>query len=57
MFNCLFFDLPRSKVCVLRCIFVIFAMPIASFGGNNWFKFRLVYYAHADKEGNYEKRV
>ena len=57
MFDCLFFNQLQSKVCVLRCVFVIFAMPIASFGGNNWFKLRLVYYAHADKEGNYEKRV
>nr|DAS37743.1 MAG TPA: hypothetical protein [Caudoviricetes sp.] len=57
MFVCLFFNQLKSKVCVLKCVFVIFAMPIASFGGNDWFKLRLVYYAHADKEGNYEKRV
>lgn len=27
------------------CVFVIFAMLIASFGSDNWFKLRLVYYA------------
>nr|DAM65240.1 MAG TPA: hypothetical protein [Caudoviricetes sp.] len=35
----------------MKCIFVIFAMQIASFGGDNWFKLRLVYYDPADKEG------
>lgn len=51
MFDCLFFNQLKSKVCVLKCIFVIFVMLIASFGGDNWFKLRLVYYAPADKEG------
>ena len=51
MFDCLFFKLLQSKACVLKCIFVIFAMLIASFGGDNWFKLRLVYYVPADKEG------
>nr|DAK08805.1 MAG TPA: hypothetical protein [Caudoviricetes sp.] len=51
MFVCLFFNQLKSKVCVLKCIFVIFAMQIASFGGDNWFKLRLIYYDPADKEG------
>lgn len=46
-----FFNQWQSKVCVLKCIFVIFAMQIASFGSDSWFKLRLVYYAPADKEG------
>ena len=50
-FNCLFFNQQQSKVCILRCVFEIFAMLIASFGNDSWFKLRLVYYAPADKEG------
>jgi len=41
----------KSKVCVLWCVFEIFAMLIANFGSDSWFKLRLVYYAPADKEG------
>jgi hypothetical protein len=51
VFDRLFFNQPQSKVRVLKCIFVIFAMLIASFGGDSWFKLRLVYYDPADKEG------
>jgi hypothetical protein len=51
VFDRLFFNQPQNKVRVLKCIFVIFAMLIASLGGYNWFKLRLVYYDHADKEG------
>lgn len=51
MFDCLFFNQLQSKICVLMCVFVIFAILIASFGGDNWFKLRLVYYGSADKEG------
>lgn len=47
----MFFNQLKNKVCVLVCVFVIFAMLIASFGGDNWFKLRLVYYGSADKEG------
>ena len=50
-FDCLFFDRLQNKVCVLWCIFEIFAMLIANFGSDSWFKLRLVYYAPADKEG------
>lgn len=41
----------KVKVCVLWCVFEIFAMLIANFGSDSWFKLRLVYYAPADKEG------
>ena len=51
VFNCLFFNRSQSKVCVLWCVFKIFAMLIANFGSDSWFKLRLVYYAPADKEG------
>ena len=50
-FNCLFFNQLKSKVCVLWCVFEIFAMLIANFGSDSWFKLRLVYYVPADKEG------
>jgi hypothetical protein len=51
VFNCLFFDRLQGEVYVLKCIFVIFAMLIANFGGDNWFKLMLVYDVPADKEG------
>ena len=51
MFDCLFFNQSQSKICVLMCVFVIFAMLIANFGGDNWFKLMLVYDVPADKEG------
>lgn len=51
VFNCLFFNRLQSKVCVLWCVFKIFAMLIANFGSDSWFKLRLVYYVPADKEG------
>jgi hypothetical protein len=51
VFDCLFFNQLKNKVCVLWCVFEIFAMLIANFGGDNWFKLRLVYYVPADKEG------
>jgi hypothetical protein len=51
VFDCSFFNRSRSKISVLWCVFEIFAMLIASFGGDNWFKLRLVYDVPADKEG------
>ena len=51
LFICLFFNQLQSKVRVLRCVFVIFAILIANFGSDNLFKLRLGYYGPADKEG------
>nr|DAY08668.1 MAG TPA: hypothetical protein [Bacteriophage sp.] len=51
MSDCLFFNRSQSKICVLWCVFEIFAMLIANFGSDSWFKLKFVYYVHADKEG------
>jgi hypothetical protein len=51
VFDCLFFSQSQSKICVLWCVFEIFAMLIANFGSDSWFKLKFVYYGPADKEG------
>jgi hypothetical protein len=51
VFICSFFNLLQSKICVLWYVFEIFAMLIANFGSDSWFKLKFVYYVPADKEG------